>query len=167
MTERTPWEHRSPEEAALLNPAFVALVLHHSVQGYARETGNGMPFPLLFLVPPVALVDSTRRSLPNRRDSSLAAWIQDHPDARLRFADVVTSMVPIVRESLVYAASRGVLSLDGEVVSASRLPRGSRSKISANTQDVQAVLKKALFVGKWYAHAGTVETIMSLWGVRP
>ena len=40
MTGMTPWPNRSREEAALLNPAFLALVLHHGVQAYAQEPDN-------------------------------------------------------------------------------------------------------------------------------
>lgn len=167
MIGGTPWDQRSPEEAALLNPAFLALVLFHGVQGYEQETGHSMPFPLLFLVPPVVLVENTRRALPSRKDSSLAAWLQDHPSVRLRFAEVATSLVPVVRESLVFASSHGAVALEGGTISASRLPRGARVKLAGTTQDVQAILKNAQFVGRWYANAGTVETIMSLWGVRP
>ena len=126
-----------------------------------------MPFPLIFLVPPAVLIDGTRKELPRRKDSSLAAWLQARPEVRLRFADVAASLVPVVRESLVFAASRAALVVDQDVVRSSPLPRGARAMISANTRDVREVLKKAQFVGKWYANAGTVETIMSLWGVRP
>lgn len=167
MTGLTLWEQRSPEEAALLNPAFLGLLLVHGVQGYEQETGNGMPFPLIFLVPPVVLIDGTRKALPRRKDSSLAAWLQAHPEVRLRFAEIAESLVPVVRESLVFAASHGALVVEQDVVRSSRLPRGARAMIAANTRDVQEVLRKARFVGKWYANAGTLETIMSLWGVRP
>ena len=167
MTEFTAWQRRSPEEAALLNPAFLAMVLVHGVQGYEKEIGLPMPFPLLFLVPPVVLINSTRDALPGRKDSSFAAWIQKHPNERLRFAEVAASLVPVVRESVVFAISHGALEIEKASVKALQLPRGTSARLSETTHDIQAILKKAHFVGKWYANAGTVETIMSLWGVRP
>ena len=167
MNALAPFLRRSPEEAALMNPAFIAVVVHYGVHGFEQETGLGMPYALPFLVPPVVMVENTRALLPRRKDSSLAAWLQDHPDIRLRFSNIATSMVPVVREGLLFASSKGLISFTCDRIKAVPLPRGSGPIITANTQEFQEILKKANFVGKWYANSGSTETIMALWGVRP
>ena len=159
---------RSPEELVLMNPAFIATLLYFAVQGYKEEIGKGLPFSLAFLVPPVVLVKSFRSALPGRRDSSLAAWLQNHADFRLRFAEVISSLVPVVREGLLFAVNKGVLSLTEErIEEKSKLFKGSNSIITKNTEEFKEILNKARFVGRWYANSGSEQTIFALWGVRP
>ena len=35
------------------------------------------------------------------------------------------------------------------------------------TDEVRACIKKAEFVGKWFARSGDYTTVMALWGVAP
>lgn len=158
---------KSAEEFALLNPAFVATVLHRAVSAFEREVGSGMPFALAFLVPPTVLVQSVRMALPSRVNSSLASWLQANPGCRLQFAENATALVPVVRDGLMFGIARNILILSDDRLRTTRLPRGTESSIAKSTTDFQDVLKRANFVGRWYAHAGTTETIMAVWGVRP
>ena len=159
---------RSTEELALMNPAFLAALLYFAVQGYEGETGKGLPFSLAFLIPPVVLVKLFRLALPNRRDSSLATWLQNHVDFRLQFGDVVSSLIPVVREGILFAANKGVLSVtEGRIEEKSKLLNGYNSIIAKNTEEFKEILKKAQFVGRWYANSGSEQTIFALWGVRP
>jgi len=167
MSNLVPWSSRSPEEAALMNPAFMAVILHYSTCGFEQESGLGMPFALAFLVPPVVLVEGTRMLLPRRKDSSLAGWLQNHPHVRLRFADISVSFAPLVREGLLFAVSRHVLSLRGNRIHGGSLRRGHKAVVANNTEEFKEIIKASTFVGKWYASAGSTETIMALWGVRP
>ena len=159
--------HRSTEEATLLNPAFLATVIHRAVGGFQREAGRGMPYVLVFLVPPLVLVQTARVALPARRDSSLAAWIHEHPEIRLRFAENAAALVPVVRDGLLFGTSNSVLTIEEDRIGSIPLPRGAATQMGRNTKDFQDVLNGANFVGRWYAYAGTPQTIMTLWGVRP
>jgi hypothetical protein len=167
VSDLPTWSRRSREEAALLNPAFVALVVHQAAQTFEEESGEGLPFPLAFLVPPVVVAEGIRSQLPDRKDSSLAAWVQGHPEIRLRFAEHAAAMIPVVREGVLFAVTARVMSLSEARLRATALPRGSALAIAANTDEFQEVIRKAKFVGRWYANAGTTETIMAFWGVRP
>jgi hypothetical protein len=162
------WSDRSSEEAALLNPALFAVIMVHAARSYHAEVGRGLPFALAFLVPPVVLVKPTRERLPRQTRTSLPAWLEENPEVRLRFADTAAAMAPLVREGLVFGCSHGVLALDGgTVVVAGSLKRGAQAVLQTTTDEVQDVISRATFVGKWYALAGTTETVMALWGVRP
>lgn len=167
MTGLRPWSERSPEEAALLNPALVAVILVRAAEGYYSEVGSGLPFALTFLVPPVVLVRPTRERLPRQTRTSLPAWLEENPDVRLRFADTAAAMAPVVREGFVFGCTHGVLGLDGGVVVAGKLKRGASSVLQSTTDEVQDVIARSTFLGRWYALAGTPETVMALWGVRP
>jgi hypothetical protein len=167
VNELRAWPQRPREEAALLNPAFIGLILHQAAQTFEEESGQGLPFALAFLVPPVVVAESVRTALPSRKDSSLAAWLQSYPDIRLRFAEHAAAMVPIVREGLVFALAARSIRLSDTQIHASPLRRGVASAIASNTEDFRDVIRRTQFVGRWYANAGTTETIMALWGVRP
>lgn len=167
MSASGPWHKRSAEEAALFNPAFVAMVLHHIAQDFEQESSQGLPFVLAFVAAPVVFVSMIRDGLPTRKDSSLAAWLQANPRIRLKFAKLAAAMVPAVREGLLYGLAKEVLQMDGSDIKAQQLKKGSGAVLGNATREVLEILAKARFTGRWYAHSGTVETIMVLWGVRP
>ena len=85
---------------------------------------------------------------------------------RRRFGEVTSSLTTVVREGLIFGLSKRALTIVGDQINAAGLPRGSATAIRRQTQEFQEVLDKAAFVGRWYANAGTTETIMTLWGVR-
>lgn len=167
MSSLPEWRQRTREEAALLNPAFVALVVHQATQTFEEESGDGLPFALAFLVPPVVVAQGIRTRLPDRKDSSLAAWVQNHPEIRLRFGEHAVAMMPVVREAVLFALTTGTITLADARLRTMALPKGLAPALANNTEEVRDVMRKAKFVGRWYANAGTTETIMALWGVRP
>lgn len=150
-----------------MSPPFIGVVLREAAAGFHLESGKGLPIPLGFVTVPLVLASFTRSHLPSRRSSSLAAWVQQHPRLRLTFATSAQALVPAVRRGLIFGINRSLLSLDGSRIQAQRLPRGSKKRIEATTEEVQAILDKSLFVGRWFAHAGSSDTIMTLLGVRP
>lgn len=167
MTSARPWQERPAEEAALFNPPFVATVIHRIAREFEQESGRGLPFPLTFVAAPVVLASMSREVLPGRKDSSLAGWLQGHPQIRLKFAPLAAAMVPVIREGILYGMTKQALRLDAGDIRALPLRRGAGAALGEGTKEVLEILSKAGFVGRWYANAGTVETIMVLWGVRP
>jgi hypothetical protein len=167
VTALRPWHERPAEEAALFNPPFIAAVIHRIARDFEQESGRGLPFPLLFVAAPVVLASISRDALPGRKDSSLAGWLQAHPQVRLHFAPLAAAMVPVVREGLLYGLSKHALELAEGAIKARPLRRGAGTALADGTREVLEILSKAAFVGRWYANSGTVETIMVLWGVRP
>ncbi|MFN1190046.1 three component ABC system middle component [[Kitasatospora] papulosa] len=81
----TAWANRSPIAAAMLNPALVAAVLATAAQGYEKETGQGMPWSLSFVVAPMVLHQSTRQALPTSTRTHLAVWAGKNPLVRAGF----------------------------------------------------------------------------------
>jgi Family of unknown function (DUF6521) len=161
----TPWPRRLIEEQGLFNPAFLALVLREGSDGYRQESGSGMPFALTFLLVPAVLNPTTRMALPKIITTSLAAWVTDHAYIRATFATRVRSLVPSVREGILLGLQSGLLSqADDRVLplSGPRLSRGERQ-----TQQTREVLGRARWVGRWFARAGTPETVFALFGVKP
>lgn len=161
------WHERPAEEAALFNPPFVATVLHSIAGAFHQESGRALPFVLAFVAAPTVLASAIRDSLPQRKDSSLAAWLQAHPRTRMQFPAIASAMVPAIREGVLFGLSKQALAIDGTGIQAQPLKKGAAAVLATTTRDVETILLKARFVGRWYAHAGTEETVMVLWGVRP
>ena len=162
------WAARSREEAYLLNPSFCALIAWSSAVGYQGGGSAAMPYVMPFLAVPLTLHRPTRQALPRSVRTSMPAWIEENTYFRVGFAERARSLVPFVREALLFGAVHGLFAFDDDrrLVPASR-PRTLRGYLRAATDEVRECAKKAEFVGKWLAASGSVETTMALWGVKP
>jgi hypothetical protein len=164
----TPWRDRSPEERALLNPSFFSLLFWHAATGHMTEGGIGLPFGTAFLVLPMVLHRETRESLPKMVATSLPVWLDDNQLVRARLAERARTLVPYTKEALMFGDIRGFLKVSADAVSAEK---GWKDKISAelrkSSDEVRSCAKRADFLGRWFARAGSPVTVMALMGVRP
>jgi hypothetical protein len=161
------WEERTVEEAHLLNPAFCCAVLSASAVGYASEALAGLPFALSFLVLPTTLHKRTRESLPRDTRTSMAAWLQQNGEARVGFAQRVIAVRPHTREAILFGTIHGWLTLSGGLLAPTVNERAINSSAQSLETEARECLRRATFVGKWFARAGNAATVMALWGVRP
>ena len=161
----TNWGDRPAEEAALLNPAFCAVLLECCAEDYAKEANRPLPFALAFLALPVVLHKPTRDRLPRRKDSSLTTWMEQDSSVRVGFADRVRALSPLVREAMLFGARHGRLLVDqeGSLTSCTK----PKTTTSADTEETAACKSKAHFVGRWFAATGSTATVMTVWGVAP
>lgn len=160
------WSERPPEQARLLNPAFLGVTTWCCARGHAAVAG-GLPYALAFVAAPIVLHRATREDLPRAVSTSMAAWLGEHPEALVGFAARARALVPLVREGLLFASIGRMLTLnDGRLRSAKR-PSSMVAFEREATAEVRSCLKKAEFVGKWFAGSGGYTTIMALWGVAP
>jgi len=164
----TPWMARSPEERALLNPSFFSLLFWHAATGHMAEGGVGLPFSTAFLVLPMVLHRETREALPKMVTTSLPVWLDDNQLVRARLAERAHTLVPYTKEALMFGGMRGFLNVSVDAVSAEH---GWKRKISAelrrSSDEVRCCAKRADFLGRWFARAGSPATVMALMGVRP
>lgn len=162
------WSERPLEEASLLNPAFCSAVLTSTVDDYIEATPAGMPFVLAFLVLPVVLHKQTRGALPNNIRTSLAAWMENNPNARVGLVERIRSLTPYTREALLFGAARRSIAFSdsGRIVLNGGFS-GLRKFLRTTTDETRACIDKARFLGRWFAGGGTEQTVLSLWGVRP
>ena len=162
------WAERPIEEANLLNPAFCCVALTSSVAGYSGVDGAGLPYPISFMVLPIVLHKVTRESLPRDTRTSLAVWVQRNPSAKLQYADRVAALKRHTREAILFGLQHDwlVLAQDGRVRT---LLSGSHTDSLLRGLDGEArdCVRGARLVGKWFASAGSPQTVMALWGIRP
>jgi len=163
------WQERPVEYANLLNPAFCSILIQHAIKGYQKEKSQGMPYPLLFLVLPLVLHNSTRNALPNTTRTKLHVWLQKQPEVHIRFSDRASFLVPYTKEALVFGMQTDIINIceDGKFT----WVKGKLKPISAISwsSDTEPAIccKKAEFIGRWLAQAGEVSTIYTMWGICP
>ena len=155
---------RPPEREALLNPAFIAVVLAHAASGHERRTDLAMPLALCFLVAPIVLHGPTRNALPRKVTTKPGPWLDAHPLLRAGFATRARSVVPAVRAGLREGVRAGLLELSGERV-VGRPPR-RRPGVMLSVE-VDEILKRAEFAGGWLGLAGPPVGSFAMWRVRP
>lgn len=166
-----PWDERPTEVANLLNPAFAGALLRLSLDGYAREARSGMPFELAFLVLPICLHTGTTNRMPvSPSRTPIHAWLQGdaNRDVLISFPDRLKSLVPFTREAILFAAQRGVVTIDdGGLlgVGPSRLSGITTFRNSGG--EIKEASRRAEFTGRWFALSGTTSTIFTLFGIRP
>jgi len=162
------WEQRSHEERALLNPGFCANLLWHAAHGYSDGGTGALSFEESFLILPFVLHRETREGLPRSIRTSLAVWLDENPLARGRVASRARLLVPFTKESLIFGGVHGFIRFDGAKLQAEMAWRKAVNQVlKDSSEEVRDCAKRAQFVGKWFAQAGSTTTVLSLMGVRP
>ena len=160
------WTDQSPEEARLLNPAFVGTLLWACATGHAEE-GRGLPYPLAFVAMPIVLHRATRTVLPRDTRTSMPAWLITHPRALVGFSARAKALIPATKRGLIMATCDDLVSVVDDGIRAAPRPQLMTSFERGTTDEVRECLKRARFIGRWFAQAGTVTTVMSMWGIAP
>lgn len=159
------WDNRATEIAYLLNPAFCGRIIYHVIKTYQQESKRPMPFPLVYLILPMVLHRKTRERI--KSITQMQIWIQRNPEMLIGFADRAQSMVPITNEAVEFLMQSGIVTLtnNAELELAQLFKALSTTKYT--NDEIKECISKSSSVAKWFAKAGTVETIYVSWGVRP
>jgi hypothetical protein len=158
-----PWNQRSDEIAALLNPAFCGTLLLESVNAH----GGAMPFALGFLVLPLVLHRKTRELMPPSVNTALQVWIERNPEVKVGLAERVRVLAPFTRETLSFCLLNDTLHVaDGSACLETRPLARKRRVRPRPTAEVVQCLQKAALIGRWFA-LSTPATTYALFGIRP
>ena len=160
-----PFESRPIEVANLLNPAFCGEILLRAVTQYRTTSGRAFPYALAFLVLPIVLHKRTRESILLGTRQQLHAWLQEHQDVRVGFAERAKEMVPFANETVMFLLQLNRLSVNdrGELLA----NRRSRVGQVQTTTEIEDCYNKASIIGRWFARSGAVENVFAMWGVKP
>lgn len=167
--ELSNWQLRAPEEANLFNPAFCGALLFEFITEYEKAKRQPVPYPLPFCALTVALHPTTREELPNSTITSLYAWLENHPEALIGFADRAKNLSPLIKEALRFAMDRNVIDTNegGDLATGTHRASFSRSIMDTVTHDARECVRATRMLGRWFPRAGTTATILSGWGLRP
>lgn len=162
------WENRSSEEAILFNPAFLSTIIYFSAKSHKQQTGKGIHYALIYLVPGLILVNSIRETLPKNSKKSIAAWTHENPESRFLFPTYSATLSPLVKESIIFGTNHSLIAVNGINIEPGKLRRGALKNVKESaSEEFKLICAKAEFVGKWFAKSGSPETIMAMLGVKP
>ena len=162
------WSRQTAEERSLLNPSFCGRLLWHASSAYENASQAPLPFDLAFLVLPVVLHRETRQSLPKTAKTSLAVWLDENPLSRSRVGDRARTLAPFTKDALMFGGVHELLRLkDGRITADVGWKKRIATDLKDSTDEVRTCAKRAEFVGKWFAAAGSSDTVMAMFGVRP
>lgn len=162
---RVNWASLPREEKLLFNPAFLALLLARTSQGHASEVKAPIPIPLSFVSLTVVLYGPARTALPRNSRTNLLRWIETHPDISATIPIRASALASLLREGLLFALAHRICSLADGGLSIS--PYLSLRNPRSSADEVTQCHRSALFMGRWLARAGSPETVLALFGVRP
>lgn len=158
----------SVESRRLLNGAFLGAILTTSADGFYRLSRNGLPFFYSYIVLALVLHAETRQRLPTTVATRLVTWTERNGDIVSLFPARVADLAPFTSRGILTAVQAKMAELSTQ---ASLIPLVSDKDLAAfgkqsGSSEVAEILKKANFIGKWLAAAGTQATVATALGVR-
>ncbi|MDD3977360.1 MAG: DUF6521 family protein [Methanomicrobium sp.] len=165
------WNERSKEEANILNPAFISIIISQCIKGYIKEKNENAPYVLPFLIVPFILHKQTRNEIPSKISIQLSTWIKkpEMAEIKISYPERVRSISPYIKEGLIFAMAHDIIKIeDSDKLSLDTKKIGiSKKNEESLTDEVIDCYKKSEFCGRWFAKVGKIETLMTLLGVKP
>lgn len=157
-----PWDERQPDHARLFNPAYVGVLVHDIIEGYAAKRGGRCPLPLVFPAMTFVLHPGVRDALPKSSAKRMASWLRERPELRGEILVATEGLVPTVREGMILAVRCGWLGADGHGL----LP-GSKPGSTKAAGGLGDDRKAAGWIGGWFAAAGDAKDVFLILGATP
>jgi hypothetical protein len=158
------WNERPFEIRNLFNPAFCALILVRSIQGYEEVDKNGLPFSLALLVLPICLHKETRELIIARQRSYFLKAIGDTPQILVGIDNRIRGLLAYTFEGLGYAMSLQLTEVTMQGRFKSTKTR-IRSKLEGTLESVECQ-KAARIIARKIAEVGDRTTIYTSLGIR-
>lgn len=158
----------SEEELDLYNPAYTGFILYSSVREFTAFKPEGMHCALAFVVIPMAMNQLTSSKLPKTFKTPIASWLASNEGVMSEFAKFAKSYTPIVRASISFLLDRELLSINDSgcfVLGSKELAKDPA--LFKKSENMSNTLRASRFLGKWFCHAPSTETIFAQLGIRP
>jgi len=158
----------SPEERNLYNPAYVGVILYHSIRECQSKNITGLHCTLAYLVIPIALSSGYSSLLPATISTPIAGWAAEAEGHLVGFSKSVESYIDIVNAAIAY-----LLELEAIVLTEDGFYRVDNDQIAKfpsminNNAIFKYSYQSAGFLGRWFASASSVEIIYTHFGVTP
>lgn len=156
------------EEFNLYNPAYTGFLLLTSLRAYNEFNTQGMHCALPYVVIPMALSPRIAASLPTTYRTPIASWVAYRGGELSDFSAIASACVPIVNAATLFLLERKVIQLQEDahyLIAKDELAK--TSSLFNKSDSMKQALHAANFLGKWFSHSSTVETIYAQLGIRP
>jgi len=161
------WESRSKILSNLLNPAFCGEVLKRFILGYNDNSKKNVSYSHIILVLPIILNKSTRDNLPRTTKSHLFTWIDDNEHLFIDFGEKVKDMLPYTKESIMFLKLYNSLDFDSSGNIYVKPFKKNLFKGEEDVEEINEILKKAEFLGKWFSNNDDVKSLYSFLKIVP
>lgn len=165
MLNRTSY---SCEELNLYNSAYVGFIVYTSIREFAVFQPNGMHCALPFIVVPMAMNQLIASRLPSTYKSPIASWVASNEGFLVDFVPQAEAYGPIVRAAISFLMDRQLLLLNENgcfTIGENKLVKNS--KLFQQSRGMMDSLRASRFLGRWFSHTPSTETIFVQLGIRP
>lgn len=125
-----------------------------------------MPWVYAFIIAPLVLHRGTRESLPKNIRANLNTWVAEHPVEHAGFARRAVSLRDAVQEGIRFGLRGGLLTIDQDGRLTALLASGKGHTL-AKDSEVQQIVARAGFVGRWLTKIDQPATVFVVLGVAP
>ncbi|KSD31239.1 three component ABC system middle component [Pseudomonas aeruginosa] len=156
------------EEINLYNPAYTGFLFLSSLRAYCEVNEQGMHCALPYIVVPMALSPRIAASLPTTYRTPIASWVAEQGGELSDFSAMASACIPVVNAATLFLLDRKVIQLTEEayyLIASNELAKAP--SLFNKSESMKQALHAANFIGKWFAHSSTVETIYAQLGIRP
>ena len=160
------WQLRPDVLKNLLNPAYMSIIIASIARGYRDECHNNIDFALLQIATTLFFNRAVRDRLPRNKTNSMPGWIQENIGYLIGIYDKSNEILQYIKEGILWGHAHEVItiSLDSEVImhpDANERFFKSIRKNNGLTKPVRSAEK----LGKWFAHAGSTDTVLQIWRI--
>ncbi len=160
------WEDRPIVVANLLNPSFCGEILRAVIKAYTKETSQGLPFTLTFLVLPILLNKETRERFPKSVSTKFYEWLEENAIVKIFIGTRIKNLVPYTREGIQFLIYYEAININNKA-ELELIPYRKKTIQYKNSNEIEDIYKKAEMLGKWLGRTGDITTIYSLIGIKP
>jgi hypothetical protein len=156
------------EEINLYNPAYTGFLFLASLRAYCEHDAQGMHCTLPYVVISMALTPRIAVSLPSTYRTPIASWVAEQGGELSDFPAMASACIPVVNSAALFLLERKVIQLTDDANYLIINDDFAKSPSLFNkSESMKQALKASNFIGKWFAHSSTVETIYAQLGIRP
>lgn len=161
-------DHFSEEELSLLNPAYTGFLLYSSIREFSAHKAEGMHCALPFILTPMAVNKYVSGSLPKMFKTPIGVWAAENEGPVSDLHLQASAYNPVVKAALSFLMDKQLLTLtDNGYLQITGKELVKNPGLFSKSADMKEALRVAKFLGRWFSHAPSVETIFAQLGLRP
>lgn len=169
MAKLDDWSRRPVEEANLFNPPFICSLICEFLKDFAKTDRTSAPLLLIVIALTTSLHRISRERLPHSTVTSLYEWLQNNEELLIGFSTRAKNITPHIKESILFGLSFEALQSCSEHSLAAGSNKVSFPKqfVTGTTPEIQDIIYRTKFMGRWLSKSGSEISIAAAWGVTP
>ncbi len=134
---------------ALINPAYMSLIIRKFLEGYTTEKEDGCFIYIPYIIIPLLLSEKTRRTIQNSQNrKGLLNWITEYPENKVPLNKQIRGLKKYIKDALLFGIQLNLFLITEE----GNLKLGNNKPIKNKliaTNEIKEVMINAEKIGKW------------------